>query len=115
MGVPKKIYVLDDGQNVTVNDVMHIAEIKLTAARHRLAQGRDPAKVLAKKGLHVDQGYAKITKKKKPKKRLNKALMIQAKEMKAEKKKKAEQIRNRHPFYDKGEAGKLHRILFGKW
>jgi hypothetical protein len=21
----------------------------------------------------------------------------------------------KHPFYDEGEKGKLHRLLFGKW
>ena len=112
MGAQKMIYVLDDGQRLTVEDVMKKAKIKLTAARWRLKESRDPEKVLAKKGRHVDQGYSKS--KKNPKK-LNKALQHAAKIYKKEKKVKADQIRKNHPFYDKGKEGELHRLLWGKW
>tara|TARA_B100000767_G_scaffold107531_1_gene103059 strand:- start:1050 stop:1406 length:357 start_codon:yes stop_codon:yes gene_type:complete len=112
MGVSKTIYQLDDGQRVSIDDVMQRAQIKMSAARYRLSQGRDPAKVLAKKGKQIGHGYSKTLKKRKPP---NKAARIQATFEKRENRKKTEYILKNHPFYDTGETGRLHRILFGKW
>ena len=66
MGVHQKIYTLSDGQKVNIREIMAITGIKESAARHRLAQGRDVTKILAPKGTHKDYGYGRRRALKKP-------------------------------------------------
>ena len=55
----KKLFILTDGSAVTIKDVMDKTGCKDSAARHRLSQSRDPAKILAPKGTHKDYGYGR--------------------------------------------------------
>ena len=70
MGVHQKIYTLSDGQKVTVEEIMERTGIKISAAWHRLSQGRDATKILAPKGTHKDYGYGRRRVLKKPPKKV---------------------------------------------
>ena len=107
----KLIYSLDDGKiEMTMQEMMDYTGLKRAALQHRLKQSNDSTLVLAKKGKHGIGGYNKP--KKQPKLKLSD---VYKNPEKIEKKKKANQILKNHPFYDQGEKGKLHRLLFGKW
>jgi len=56
MGRSVKLFSLDNGQKVSINDVMQATGCKDSAARYRLAASRDPDKVLAPKGTHKGFG-----------------------------------------------------------
>mgnify|MGYP006124247715 FL=1 len=99
---------------MTMNEIMKKTGLQASAVRHRLKQSNEYKIVLAKKGKHIIGGYTKADKARA--KRLAKAreLNFQTEENKAERKKK--QIKYaKHPFWDKGEEGKLHRLLWGAW
>ena len=64
----KKTFTLDDGQKVTLNEVMVKTGCKDSAVRQRLSQSRDPAVIFAPKGAHKDYGYGRRKVLKKPKK-----------------------------------------------
>ena len=101
---------LDGGKiKMTVQQIMDHTGLGRAAVNHRLKQSKDSKIVLAPKGKHIIGGYKKIDDEK-----LKMSDLYKNPE-KIEKKKKAEQILKNHPFYDLGEKGKLHRLLFGKW
>ena len=108
MGVPAKIYSLDGGKvKITVEQIMAKVKIGKSAARHRLKQSKLSKIVLAPKGAHVIGGHNKHA-----------ALELSIKYKNPDAvalKKRALEIKNKHPFYAKDEVGKLHRLLFGSW
>ena len=55
----KKLFTLSNGKQYTLCEIMKKTGCKDSAARHRLSQSRDPAKILAKKGTHKDYGYGR--------------------------------------------------------
>ena len=57
MGRKVKLFTLDNGQKVSINDIMGQTGLKHSAVRYRLAATRDPAKIFAKKGKHTNFGY----------------------------------------------------------
>ena len=104
MGVHLKKYKLSDGKWVTSSDVMKKTNVKKSAARHRIAVSDDPNVVFAPIHTKGIGGYKR-----------NKHATDQAAKEKAELSKKAKLIKKTHPHYDKGEKGKLHRLLWGSW
>jgi|TARA_R110002012_G_C11324875_1_gene576289 hypothetical protein len=104
MGVHLKKYTLTNGQVVTAVDVMKKTKVGKSAARHRLAVSDDPKVVFAPIHTKGIGGYKK-----------NKHVANEAAKEAAELSKKAKLIEKTHAHYDKGEKGKLHRLLWGKW
>jgi|GEM_PF-2255566 hypothetical protein len=115
MGRSVKLFTLDDGQKLTIKEIMELTGCKDSAVRHRLAQCRDADKILAPKGTHKDYGYGQRGTVKKAKNIKTKVSKIAYLENKKERKAKAEKIKKNHPFYDTGAIGKLNRLLWGKW
>ena len=104
---------LDGGKiKMTVQQIMDHTGLGRAAVNHRLKQSKDSKIVLAPKGKHIIGGYKKDKKIDTAKLKMSD---LYKNPEKIEKKKKAEQILKNHPFYDVGEKGKLHRLLFGKW
>lgn len=103
-----KIKLLDGGKiKMTVKQIMDYTKLGRAAVMHRLKHSSDSKLVLAPKGKHGIGGYKKND-------TIKKISNYYTPE-KVEMKKKAQQIQQNHPFYDDGEKGKLHRLLFGKW
>lgn len=115
MAKKKRIIRLDGGKiRMTVQQIIDHTGLGRAAVNHRLKQSKKSKIVLAPKGKHVIGGYKKAADLEKQKANLKMSDLYKNPE-KIEKKKKAEQIKKNHPFYDSGEKGKLHRLLFGKW
>jgi hypothetical protein len=115
MGRKQQIISLDGGKiRMTVQQIIDHTGLGRAAVNHRLKQSKKSKIVLAPKGKHVIGGYKKAADLEKQKANLKMSDLYKNPE-KIEKKKKAEQIKKNHPFYDSGEKGKLHRLLFGKW
>ena len=107
----KRIFSLDGGKiRMTMDQIMKKTGLGSSAVNHRLKQSKKSEVVLAKKGKHVIGGYNKKLRQE----ALKLSEIYKNPESIALKKKEVE-IMNKHPFYDQGEKGKLHRLLFGKW
>jgi len=102
MGVHQKIYTLTDGQRVTINQVMEQTGIKQSAARVRIAQSRDPDKILAPKGTHLDYGYGRL--------RVHKKTQNIIKVDKQKQKKIEKYITQNKPFY----VDEMYRLALKK-
>ena len=113
----KKIYRLDNGKiKMTMQEMIDQTQLGRSAIQERLKQSKKSELVLAPRGKHSANLLAKQKLLKAKKKAKKMAISdIYKNPEKIEKKKKAEQILKNHPFYDLGEKGKLHRLLFGKW
>lgn len=108
MGRKQQIIRLDGGKiRMTVQQIMDHTRLGRAAVNHRLKQSKKSEVVLAPKGKHVIGGYKKTAD-------LEMSDLYKNPE-KVAKKKKAQEIKKNHPYYDSGEKGKLHRLLFGKW
>ena len=114
----KKTYRLDNGKiKMTMEEMIDQTKLKRSAIQLRLKQSTKSEAVLAPRGKHSADLVAKRKLLKGKQKRAKKMAIadIYKNPEKIEKKKKAEQIKKNHPFYDLGQKGKLHRLLFGKW
>ena len=104
---------LDGGKiRMTVQEIMDHTGLGRAAVNHRLKQSKDSKIVLAPKGKHIIGGYKKDKKIDESKLKMSD---LYKNPDKIALKKKAKEIKQNHPFYDPGEKGKLHRLLFGKW
>lgn len=113
----KKIYRLDNGKiKMTMEEMIEKTQLRRSAIQSRLKQSNKSEIVLAPRGKHTTNLIAKrkILRSKEKSKKLELSDVYKNLE-KIERKKKANQILKNHPFYDQGEKGKLHRLLFGKW
>ena len=99
---------------MTMKEIMKKTGLQSSAVRHRLKQSNDAKIVLAKKGKHIIGGYSKADKARSKARAKARELNFQTEENKAERKKKEIKYAQ-HPFWDKGEKGKLHRLLWGAW
>ena len=108
----KRIFSLDGGKiRMTIDQIMKQTGLGRAAVNHRLKQSKKSEVVLAEKGKHVIGGY---NKQQKSEQQLKLSERYKNPESIAMKKKELE-IMKKHPFYDKGKKGKLHRLLFGNW
>jgi len=60
MGRKVKLFTLDNGQKVSIQDIIFQTGLKDSAVRYRLSATRDPAKIFANKGKHCDFGYGEV-------------------------------------------------------